>query len=64
MVERIKNLCGARNMSISDLEQECCLGKHTVVRWDKHSPSVSRLAKVARFFGVTLDYLYGHTVSQ
>ena len=56
---RIKDLCRARNISISALESACGLGKKTIANWDKSSPSVDKLAKVADYFGVTVDSLLG-----
>ena len=39
------------------LEAECGLANGTINKWDTKRPSVDRLAAVASFFSVSLDYL-------
>ena len=61
MVDRIKALCQKNGMTIKDLEKRCDIGNGVIARWDKSSPSVDNLRKVARYFGVTVSYLLGET---
>lgn len=41
------------------LEAELGFGNGTIVKWDKASPNSEKLAKVADFFHVSVDYLLG-----
>lgn len=59
--ENIENLCFARNISITKLERELDFGVNTIRKWDKCSPTVKNLQKVAKYFGVTIDYLLNAT---
>ena len=56
MVEKIKDLCKDRNLSIAALERECELSNGTVCKWDDMRPSVDRIAKVARYFDKPIEY--------
>lgn len=57
LVSSIKLLCADRNLSLAELEQACGLGSRTIYRWDKSSPSVDKIQRVASFFGVSIDSL-------
>ena len=57
ILDRIKQLCKQRGISIARLEQEVCLGNATIRGWEKSSPRVESLKKVADYFGVTVDSL-------
>lgn len=59
MLSTIKELCKSHNTTIKALEIACGLGNGTIRRWDSHSPSVETALAVARYFGVSLDYLCG-----
>lgn len=59
MVERIKVLCSQRGTSIPRLEQELGFGKGAIYNWDKSSPSIDKVAKVAAYFDVSTDYIFG-----
>lgn len=53
----IKALCEREGVTIKALEEICNLGNGTIRRWNDTAPSVDRLARVAAFFGVTIDEL-------
>lgn len=55
ILEKIKQLCKERNISVAALEDELDLGRSTIRCWDKSSPSVKNLKLVADYFGITLD---------
>lgn len=59
MVERIRELCAARGITLNKLETELSLSKSSVARWDQNSPSIDKVQKVADFFSVSIDYLNG-----
>lgn len=67
MVDLIKDLGKERGMSLNDIERACAIGTNTIYKWDKASPSVDKLARVADYFGVSIDSILSHkeqTMSQ
>lgn len=56
ILKKIKALCRKNHISISRLEKECGIGNCTICKWDKSSPRVDSLQKVADFFGVGIEY--------
>jgi len=48
-------------MSLPTLEAKLGFGNSTIVKWDKSTPNVDKLSRVANYFGVSLDYLTGKT---
>lgn len=60
--EKVKALCAERDTNISEVERKCGLANATIRRWEKASPTASSLAKVADYFGVSVDYLLGRGV--
>lgn len=56
--ERVELLCRQRGMSVKELESTLGFGKSTIVKWDVASPRVDKLAEVAKYFNVTLDWLF------
>ena len=59
IVDRIRTLANARGYSLTTLEVQLSLGNGTISRWTKSSPNTDKLAKVADFFNVSIDYLLG-----
>ena len=57
--ERIKLLCEKRGETLASLERKMDFGNGTIRRWDNATPSGDKLAKVADFFDVSVDYLLG-----
>lgn len=57
--DRIRGLANKKGMSLPVLEATLGFGNGTIVRWDKSSPTVEKLQKVADFFNVSVDYLLG-----
>ncbi len=56
-VEKIKELCRDKNISISELERVLGLGHGTVGKWDTNTPSVTNALAVAEYFKVPLKSL-------
>lgn len=54
---RIKKLANERGISLPALESELGFGNSTIVKWDKSTPNAEKLNAVAKYFGVTMDYL-------
>ena len=54
---RVKNLANDRGISLTTLESELGFGNGTITKWDKTTPNADKLNTVAKFFGVSMDYL-------
>ncbi|MDO4326284.1 MAG: helix-turn-helix transcriptional regulator [bacterium] len=59
--ERIKKLAQERGISLPALESELGFGNSTIVKWDKSTPNADKLNAVAKYFGVSMDYLLNGT---
>lgn len=57
MVDKIKTLCAEKGLSLYRLEKMLGLSNNSIVKWDKHKPSIDKVVYVAEFFGVTVDEL-------
>lgn len=55
LVENIKSLCELRGMSIPKLEKELGFGRGSIYNWEKSSPSIDKVQKVAEFFNVSVN---------
>lgn len=60
--KNIAKLCVKSGTSISKLEKELGLGNGTIGRWEKSSPTVENIKKVADHFGVKVDDLLSSDV--
>lgn len=59
MVNCIRELAKAHNMSLRALEEATGIGNGAIAKWDSSDPRLSNVVKVAKFLGVTVDYLLG-----
>lgn len=59
IVSKIKLLCAEHGLSLAQLERVLNFGNGSMSRWNKSSPSISKVRKVAEYFNVSLDYLIG-----
>ena len=59
LLDRIKQLCDARGETLASLERKMDFGNGTIRRWGDTTPSGDKLAKVADYFHVSVDYLLG-----
>lgn len=57
--EKIRVLANSKGMSLPNLESELGFGNGTILKWDKSAPNTDKLARVADYFGVSIDYLLG-----
>ena len=55
IVKNIKRLCEEHNTSLWALERATGIGNGVIARWDKATPRIDGIQKVADYFGVTLD---------
>lgn len=56
ILKKIDELAKQHDMSITALEKKLSFGNGTIRSWDKCSPSIEKLKKVADYFGLTVDY--------
>ena len=59
--ERIKELRSAHNLNQVELGKKLGVSKQCICNWENNNiqPSIDMLIKIARYFGVTTDYLLG-----
>ena len=62
--EKISILAKENGLTLQKLEEELGFGGGTISRWEKSSPSVDKLQKVATLFGITIDELLHDEVIQ
>ncbi|RHO56662.1 XRE family transcriptional regulator [Eubacterium sp. AM05-23] len=58
MYQRILALLQQNRLSARKLEIQLKFAKGTIGRMKDHSPSIEKVAKVAAYFNVTMEYLY------
>lgn len=56
MYEKIVDLCKQQNISVSALEKKCGLGNATIQKWKDSRPNIDTLSKVAKYFGLPIEY--------
>lgn len=56
ILKKIDELAKQHDMSITALEKKLSFGNGTIRSWDKCSPSIEKLKKVADYFGVSIEY--------
>lgn len=61
ILKNIQALCGKKKITVSRLEKELGFGEGTIRKWDKCSPTVEKISKVANFFHVKIDRLLQET---
>jgi transcriptional regulator with XRE-family HTH domain len=57
LTKTIKAIAAKRNESIPEVERGANIGRNTIYKWDKSSPSVEKIKAVADYLGVTVDEL-------
>lgn len=57
IVENIRCLCRERGTSVCELEKVAGLGNGTIGRWNRSSPRVDSLQRVADYFGISISDL-------
>ena len=59
MVTEIKKLCHEFGTNIKNVEIAVGLPNGSIRRWDDSSPAIDKVFRVAKYFGVSLEYLLG-----
>jgi transcriptional regulator with XRE-family HTH domain len=64
--ERLKELRTKRKLTQEELAKELVLGQYTISDWEneRSNPDLESICYLARFFGVTTDYLLGISQEQ
>lgn len=57
LYENIKKACSERGISINKLETELRLPRSSVSKYNKNSPSIDKVQKIADFLEFPLEYL-------
>lgn len=57
IVEKIKELCKTKGVSVSEMEQAIGLSRGVTYKWDKNIPSVESVTKIADYFHISIDEL-------
>lgn len=57
LIERLEIEVKKKGLTFNRIERELGLGNGTIKRWNDQSPRLDKLTAVARFVGVSLDYL-------
>lgn len=57
MLEKIRERCQQRGITLNELCAACGIGQKTIYKWGTVSPSVANIKKVADYFGCTVDEL-------
>ena len=60
--ERIKQLCNLQHISMNKLEDTLGFGKGYISKLNNSNPNISKIQKIADYFGVTVDYLLGNEI--
>ena len=57
IIKKIKKRAEQAGMTVGEVEIKASIGKQTIRRWDDHSPSIDKVARVAQVLGCTVDEL-------
>ena len=57
LIDRLEIEAKKKGLTFNRIERELGLGNGTIKRWNDQSPRLDKLTAVARFVGVSLDYL-------
>lgn len=57
LYSKIEAMCKKKHITIAALEKAVGLGNATIRGWEKSSPRIDSLVKVAEYFGCTVDEL-------
>lgn len=59
--DKVQALCKERGISIRRFENELGISNGNVKHWDVSMPSGDKLLAIAKYFGVSVDYLLDET---
>lgn len=53
----VKKICEEKKKSISQMERDLAFPRGSVYKWDESVPSVTKVQKVADYFGIPIEQL-------
>lgn len=59
LVERIRNICRKKQISIAQMEKDLKWSQGLISRWTKNSPSIGKIMEVVSYLGVSYEELLG-----
>lgn len=57
LLDKVKRLCSIKGVSIAQLEKELGFSNKTLFAWKDTNLGIDKVEKVAKYFGVSIDYL-------
>lgn len=64
LVERIRDICRKKQISIAQMEKELKWSQGLISRWTKNSPSIGKIMEVVSYLGVSYEELLGEGDSE
>ncbi|CYX48889.1 helix-turn-helix transcriptional regulator [Streptococcus suis] len=64
LLDRIKLLASTHQLSLAELERKLDFSNGSLRKWASSTPSGDKIEKVADYFNVSTDYLFGRTDNQ
>lgn len=61
LYNRIKELAAAKNVSLAQIERDLNFSNGSISTWKKGKASSDKITQLAKYFGVSTDYLLGMT---
>lgn len=63
LISNIKHLCESKGINLETLGTDLEIGAKAIYKWDKVSPKIDTLQKVADYFNVSIDSLIGRVIT-
>ncbi|WP_248000418.1 helix-turn-helix domain-containing protein [Lactiplantibacillus plantarum] len=60
LADKIKTIADKENITIAELERRVGISNGQIRKWNTRSPQADNLNKIAKYFGVSMDYLLGN----
>lgn len=54
---KVKKVSKKKSISIAELERKSNMAANSIYSWNKKTPSIDKVKKVAEVLGVTIDFL-------
>lgn len=61
MYEKIVKLAERKGVSVAQVERDLGFSQASLRKTQQHTPSVEKVRAIARYFDVSMDYLYGNS---
>ena len=64
LVLKIKQLAHQRGLTFAELERRLNFSNGQIARWNKQTPGIDKVQKVADYFNVSVDYLLSRNTKE